>query len=97
MIELQLDETIYNASILGLCRVFDYAKLEYSKSDFQTISFPESNLANFEEHYFAYLSAQYGHETNYYKMTNPTIVEFLLRAKTDIGDEKKLRTAQCPY
>ncbi|EKU43637.1 CRISPR-associated Cst1 family protein [Lysinibacillus fusiformis ZB2] len=90
MIELQLDETIYNASILGLCRVFDYAKLEYSKSDYQTISFPESNLANFEEHYFAYLSAQYGHETNYYKMTNPTIVEFLLRAKTDIGDEKNL-------
>lgn len=89
MIELQLEETIYNASILGICRVFKYAKLDY-KEDGQTIRFPESNLDNFHEHYFAYLANEYEHETNYYRMTNGVISDFLQKAKKDIVDAKNL-------
>lgn len=89
MIELQLEETIYNASILGLCRILEYANLDYEK-DGQTIRFPESYLENFHEHYFAYLANEYGHETNYYRMTNGVISDFLQKARKDIVDAKNL-------
>ncbi|UZN01389.1 hypothetical protein OL548_33985 (plasmid) [Lysinibacillus sp. MHQ-1] len=77
MIELQLDDVLYNIGILGLCRVFDSANLPFDKKNGQTITFAESNLSNFEEHYFAALVDLYGSETSYYKMVNTNSKQFI--------------------
>lgn len=67
MIRLTLDDVIYNAGILGLCRIFDYANLPYERNG-QTIEFAESNLENFSEHYLSYLIKEHGNDTSYTKI-----------------------------
>lgn len=89
MIELQLDDVLYNSGILGLCRVFDFVKLPYD-SDGQTVTFAESNLNNFEEHYFASLVDLYGSETSYYKMVNTYSKQFIKKCLKGITEEKEL-------
>ncbi|MED3660530.1 Cas8a1 family CRISPR/Cas system-associated protein [Ureibacillus terrenus] len=72
MIKLTLDDALYNAAILGLCRIFDHAGLPYER-DGQSIEFDETNLENFSEKYFNYLIAEYGHDTNYAKLINSNV------------------------
>ncbi len=91
MIELQLDDVLYNSGILGLCRVFDFVKLPYD-SDGQTVTFPESNLSNFEEHYFASLVDLYGSETSYYKMVNTYSKQFVKKMYKGDNRRKGART-----
>lgn len=67
MIQLQINDFMYSAGIVGLWRIFEEAKLPY-ELDGQTISFPQSNLDGFAEHYFNCLARRYGHETNYQKI-----------------------------
>ncbi|MEH6888436.1 type I-B CRISPR-associated protein Cas8b1/Cst1 [Bacillus sp. JJ864] len=87
MIELQIDEVVYSAGILGLCRVFQHANLHFERSG-QTISFDEANLENFTEHYFELLIERYGYESSYYKMlANKDFVE---KCIAGIDDEKQL-------
>lgn len=89
MIELQLDDVLYNSGILGLCRVFDSVNLPFENNG-QTITFAESNLSNFEEHYFASLVDLYGSETSYYKMINTHSKQFVKKCIEGITEEKEL-------
>ena len=81
VIQLTLDDVLYNAGILGLCKIFDHAGLPYHKNG-QTIEFEESNLERFSEHYFSYLTKEYLNETSYKRLIELNIV--------DIKDEKQL-------
>ncbi|SCX63480.1 type I-B CRISPR-associated protein Cas8b1/Cst1 [Lysinibacillus fusiformis] len=90
MIELQLDDVLYNIGILGLCRVLDSADLPSDKKNGQTITFAESNLNNFEEHYFSALVDLYGSETSYYKMVNTNSKQFVKKCIEGITEEKEL-------
>lgn len=87
LIELQIDEVIYNAGILGLCRVFQNADLHFEKNG-QTISFDEENLENFTEHYFELLMERYGYESSYYKILAYKV--FVEKCIAGIDDEKQL-------
>lgn len=89
VIELQLDDIFYNTGILGICRIFDFVKLPYEKNE-QTIVFAESNLRNFEEHYFAYLVSLYGSETSYYKMVNANSKQFIQKCMKGITEDREL-------
>lgn len=81
MIRLTLDDILFNAGILGLCRIFDHADLPYDRNG-QTIEFEESNLEKFSEHYFSYLIKEHGNDTSYTKLIELNI--------GNIQDEKQL-------
>lgn len=86
LIELQIDDVVYNSGIIGLCRVFQHANLDFDQ-DGQTISFEESYLENFTEHYFDLLTSRYGYESSYYKMISNK--EFVEKCIAGIEDEKQ--------
>lgn len=81
VVKLTLDDAIYNAGVLGLCKIFDHAGLPY-KRDGQTIEFKESNLEGFSEHYFSYLIKEHANDTSYAKLIS-------LQIET-VKDEKQL-------
>lgn len=87
MIEITLDDFIYNAGILGLYRIFEHANLPCELKG-QTLKFDERNLENFEEYYFSYLAHEHGFDTSYQKMMDSkTLVENCMQG---IQDEKQL-------
>lgn len=81
MIRLTLDDILYNAGILGLCRIFDHAGLPYTR-DGQSIEFEETHLENFSERYFSFLIKEHGNDSSYTRLIENNV--------QDVNDKKQL-------
>ncbi|RKD24801.1 CRISPR-associated protein Cst1 [Caminicella sporogenes DSM 14501] len=87
-VRLELSDWLYNAGIVGLCKIFDTSDVNY-KADDNYIEFDETALENFEEKYFKYFIDKYISFTSWYK-----IVKFedkLIRFDENEVDERYVK------
>ncbi|KRU26833.1 CRISPR-associated protein Cas8a1/Cst1 [Clostridium sporogenes] len=84
-IKLELSDWLYNAGIVGICKIFDQNDDYYEKHK-NYIVFDESLLENFEEKYFNYFINKYEKFTSWYKIVS--IEDKLINFSKDTVDEK---------
>ncbi|AUN00934.1 type I-B CRISPR-associated protein Cas8b1/Cst1 [Clostridium botulinum] len=68
-IKLELSDWLYNAGIVGICKIFE-ANDDYYEKHSNYIEFDESLLENFEEKYFNYFINKYEKFTSWYKIVS---------------------------
>ncbi|WP_125154894.1 type I-B CRISPR-associated protein Cas8b1/Cst1 [Clostridium rectalis] len=84
-IKLELSDWLYNAGIVGICKIFE-ANDDYYKKDSNYIEFDESLLEDFEEKYFNYFINKYEKFTSWYKIVS--IEDKIVNFNKDAVDEK---------
>ncbi|ENJ9653568.1 type I-B CRISPR-associated protein Cas8b1/Cst1 [Clostridium botulinum] len=84
-IKLELSDWLYNAGVVGICKIFDQNDDYYEKHQ-NYIVFDESLLENFEEKYFNYFINKYEKFTSWYKIVS--IEDKLINFSKDTVDEK---------
>ncbi|NFM16219.1 type I-B CRISPR-associated protein Cas8b1/Cst1 [Clostridium sporogenes] len=84
-IKLELSDWLYNAGVVGICKIFDQNDDYYEKHQ-NYIVFDESLLENFQEKYFNYFINKYEKFTSWYKIVS--IEDKLINFSKDTVDEK---------
>ncbi|NFE78973.1 type I-B CRISPR-associated protein Cas8b1/Cst1 [Clostridium sporogenes] len=84
-IKLELSDWLYNAGVVGICKIFDQNDDYYEKHQ-NYIVFDESLLENFEKKYFNYFINKYEKFTSWYKIVS--IEDKLINFSKDTVDEK---------
>ncbi|MGU9537415.1 type I-B CRISPR-associated protein Cas8b1/Cst1 [Clostridium tepidum] len=84
-IKLELSDWLYNAGVVGICKIFG-TNDDYCEKYSNYIEFDESLLENFEEKYFNYFINKYEKFTSWYKIVS--IEDKLINFSKDAIDEK---------
>ncbi|MGO5093021.1 type I-B CRISPR-associated protein Cas8b1/Cst1 [Clostridium sp. LCP25S3_F10] len=84
-IKLELSDWLYNAGVVGICKIFETNDDYYEKHS-NYIEFDESLLENFEEKYFNYFINKYEKFTSWYKIVS--IENQIENFSKDIVDQK---------
>ncbi|MFV3010920.1 type I-B CRISPR-associated protein Cas8b1/Cst1 [Clostridium botulinum] len=84
-IKLELSDWLYNAGVVGICKIFETNDDYYEKHS-NYIEFDERLLENFEEKYFNYFISKYEKFTSWYKIVS--IEDKLINFSKDTVDEK---------
>lgn len=84
-IKLELSDWLYNAGMVGICKIFD-SNDDYYEKHSNYIEFDKSLLENFEEKYFNYFINKYEKFTSWYKIVS--IEDKLINFNKDTVDEK---------
>lgn len=84
-IKLELSDWLYNAGVVGICKIFETNDDYYEKHS-NYIVFDEKLLEDFEEKYFNYFINKYEKFTSWYKIVS--IEDKLINFSEDTVDEK---------